>query len=140
MDARNVLIAALLVMGLSAEFVWAHGEDKPGPHQGFVRMPGAFHTEVVPEPSSRSLRVYLLDMKWAEPTTKNSKVEIWHREGRKRKALTCEAKDNHFVCQLPEGVELSRGRLELNAGRDGQKGNQVVYDLPLRLQKAGGER
>ena len=45
----------------TATNAFAHGEDKAGPHGGFIRMPGAYHTEVVPV-SKNQAKVYLLDM------------------------------------------------------------------------------
>ena len=41
------MMAFLVTFILMTSQSWAHGEDKYGPHKGFIRMPGAFHTELV---------------------------------------------------------------------------------------------
>ncbi len=62
--------------------VFAHGEDKPGPHGGFIRMPGAFHTEVVKE--KEGYRVYLLDINWKNPSVLDSAVLASIEVGKKQ--------------------------------------------------------
>jgi hypothetical protein len=63
-----MLFAAILFQHTLAS---AHGEDKAGPNGGFIRMPGAFHTELVPSGKDK-LKVYLLDIQWKNPSLKNS--------------------------------------------------------------------
>lgn len=45
MKLLKVLFVFIIAIGSSIAF--AHGEVKAGPHNGFIRMPGAFHTELV---------------------------------------------------------------------------------------------
>ena len=54
-----LIFSTLTVLSVN---LFAHGEDKPGPHGGYIRMPGSFHTEVVKEKAG--YRVYLLDINW----------------------------------------------------------------------------
>lgn len=109
---------------------FSHGEDKLGPHQGFIKMPGAFHTEVVLE-GPRSLKVFLLDMNWKNPSVKDSEVQILEPVG-----ATCKIEDDYFRCALPEGFDgTKKGKLKLATTREKQKGNSAIYDLPLALKK-----
>lgn len=128
----------LLISILTASQAFSHGEDKLGPNGGYVRMPGAYHTEVVAEGKDQ-LKVYLLDINWKNPSTKNSSVEVTLTK--KTKApIACKAKDDFFICALPAGTDLQKkGRLIVSSQREGQKGNQATYDLPLKLEKPDDE-
>jgi hypothetical protein len=114
---------------------YSHGEDKYGPYNGYIRMPGAYHTEVVPEGPDK-FKVYLLDMKWKNPTLKQSLVKAMLIEEKNKVAVHCEAKDNHYLCVLPKGRNLNQGVLELESQRENQKGNVAIYKLPLKLEKS----
>lgn len=96
-------------------------------------MPGAFHTEVVPADSS-ALKIYLLDMNWKNPTVKDSFVQVVYKKTSVSKALLCKPQRDHFLCLGNASVDLKSGKLEIIAQRDQQKGNSVVYDLPLQLE------
>lgn len=117
---------------------FAHGEDKLGPHGGYVRMPGAFHTEVVPEGKDQ-IKVYLLDINWKNPSTKNSSVEITLQK-KPKAPIQCQAQNDFFICALPAGTNLQKkGKLFVTSQREEQKGNQATYDLPLKLEKPENE-
>jgi hypothetical protein len=126
----------ILITILKASMVLAHGEDKFGPNGGFIFMPGVFHTEVVPTGSDK-LKVFLLDIEWKNPTTKNSSVSAEIKAIKTTSLLKCETKEIYFLCSLPKGSNLNSGQLEVLAMREGQKGNLAIYDLPLKLQKKG---
>ena len=119
-------------MILSPTLAFAHGENKPGPHGGFVRMPGAFHTEISVDGKNK-LKVYLLDLEWKNPSVNKSSVQITHNN--KTKA-NCLARDKYFECNFSKNIDLTKtGELRLNAVREEQKGNEVTYELPLKLDK-----
>lgn len=125
-----ILLTAIFgIQILGIQQVLAHGEDKPGPHGGFITMPGAFHVELVPL-TAKTLRVYLLDINWKNPTVKNSSVNIYHGANEAK----CEVASNHYLCEFPGTVSLDRGKLHVTAMKDGQKGNAVSYQLPLRFE------
>lgn len=132
---RKVLIGfAVLAFQAQAR---AHGENEEGPHGGFIRMPGAFHTEVVPA-GAASVKVYLLDMEWKNPTVKNSGVKI-SLASPKSAAVVCTARTDHFECKLPKGADLKKkGQLTVEATREGQAGSAASYPLPLKRDGAGG--
>lgn len=123
----------LILSSLNGSLVYAHGEDKPGPNKGFIKMPGAFHTEIVPGDKGQ-LKVYLLDMNWKSPTVTDSSVQLTHKLAGKSTALECQPKADHYLCLLAPGINLKKGQLEVLAQREKQKGNTVTYDLPLKLE------
>lgn len=125
------ILAATLT--LITQQALAHGEDKPGPNGGFIRMPGAFHTELVPV-GSNILNVFLLDIQWKNPSASNANVVITHKAKNASQAK-CTVKDDHYVCEFPKNIDLKKkGVLLVEAQRENQKGNTVSYDLPLKLQ------
>ena len=116
----------------SSQTVLAHGEDRPGPNGGFIRMPGAFHQEVV-QVAKDQLKIYLLDINFKNPSSKNSNVEARLNAN---VSANCLAKDNSFfVCKFPDGSDLSKfgQRLTIKARRDGLVGNEIMYELPLKF-------
>ncbi|QDK44667.1 hypothetical protein DOM22_05570 [Bdellovibrio sp. ZAP7] len=123
----------LTISILIASKAFSHGEDKPGPNGGFIRMPGAYHTEVVAD--GNQLKVYLLDINWKNPSTKNSSVEIV-LPAVSKSPLKCQSQVTYFSCSLPTNIDLKKkGQLLVNSQREGQKGNQASYELPLKLEK-----
>ncbi len=107
--------------------VWAHGEDQAGPHGGYIQMPGAFHTEVV-STGKDSLKIYLLDMEWKNPSVKKSSLKVTIG---KTKA-TCKAQENFYHCVFPATIDLfKKGELKVIAQREGQSGAAAIYPLPL---------
>lgn len=109
---------------------FAHGEDKPGPHDGVIRMPGAFHTEIVGL-DKRKVAVYLLDIQFKEPTTESSSVNVTLSQDGSGAPLKCEPDTDRFVCFAPSGMTLNNGSLELVAKRKDAQGVTVTYPLPL---------
>lgn len=127
-------ITVLVVATFSANLAFAHGEDKPGPNGGFIRMPGGFHTEVLPIGKNK-LKVFLLDIEWKNPSLKNSSVEIRIESGEKKATGSCAQKDNYYECVFPKGIDLGKkGILFVRAKRESQQGMEINYELPLRLQ------
>ena len=125
----------LLFLSFSSTITLAHGEDKPGPNKGFIRMPGAYHVELVPI-NKRELRVYLLDISWKNPSTKDASVEITHVLKSKKTKLICKSeKLEFFDCITPSKIDLTKkAKLIVNSKRESQVGNEVSYDLPLKLE------
>ena len=126
----SVLVSSLLL--LASSFSSAHGEDKPGPNGGYIRMPGGFHTEILATAPNR-LKVYLLDINWKNPVVKDSSVEVAHATASTTApSIECKAKKDHFVCELPKTVNLKEvGTLTLKSTRAKQVGVAATYTLPL---------
>ncbi len=128
MKTYRTLIAAFLITSSS---VYAHGEQKPGPHGGEIRMPAAFHTEVL-SPASNKLKIYLLDMKFQSATTVNSTVDVAF-EGKRIHEAVCEKENDYFSCEFKEAVLNTSGKLHVTAIRKNQKGSMVHYATPLKF-------
>jgi hypothetical protein len=121
---KNILTAAIIVFTIIAS---SHGEDKLGPHGGFIKMPGGFHTEAVPI-TNNQIKIYLLDIEWKNPTIENSSVTV--------NSLPCKPERDVFLCDLGGKSDLKKkGILNIEATRLGQKGNSASYELPLSLPK-----
>lgn len=112
---------------------FSHGEDKPGPNGGYIRMPGAFHTELIPDKKNKSFHVFLLDIAFKNPTIDNSSLEMsFEPKGLKKKKVTFKCGvmgDSHYHCK-PDGDYSSSGKLTLVAKREGKTGT-TSYELPL---------
>lgn len=128
MKTFKTIVAALIITSSTA---FAHGEHKPGPNGGEIRMPGPFHTEVVSE-GAKKLKIYLLDMKFQSPTTEGAELEV-RFEGEKSSQATCEKEANFFDCTFGEEVLTSQGQLYVKATRLNKKGSLVVYQTPLKF-------
>lgn len=126
------LIFALGQLLIFTSTALAHGEDKPGPHGGFIRMPGAFHTELVPSGMNK-LKVYLLDVNWKNPSVTGSSLKL--RYGLKGELAKCEIGSGLFyTCEFSKKIDLGKkGKLVVHSQRENQKGVEVEYDLPLKL-------
>lgn len=116
---------------------WAHGEDKPGPHGGFIRMPGGFHTEL--KLSDKNLEVYLLDINWKDPVVEQSSVNVEYSTAGKTSSLTCSPGEKFFSCTYPKEFRKDQGKLMVLAERKGMKGAKAEYELPLKLIKLNDE-
>ena len=131
--AFMVVFAILSVPTLAG----AHGEAKPGPHQGYVRMPGGFHTELVPD-GARSVRVFLIDIEFKNPVTKDSTVlASLTNDGKAAVNATCTIKKDFFQCGFPKDTDLKSGTIVLTTTRSGVQAGLAVYPLPLSYAGMG---
>lgn len=117
--------------------VLAHGENKFGPHEGYIRMPGSYHTELV-QSHDDSFSVYLMDVNNKNPEVKNSSVKLTYINKNKSISFTCFPIDDHFSCKPDEKINSIKGKLIINAIRLNVKSNDAIYELPLKL--AGDEK
>ena len=108
----------------------AHGELEPGPNGGEIRMPGAFHVEVVT--SDAGVDVYLLDMHFKNPQVADSSVNVILDRGGDQLSLDCQATNSMFSCVLPKDMKLNAGKLIVNASRGGLPAQPMHYELPLK--------
>lgn len=122
----KILLSLLVMSSINA---FAHGENKPGPNGGHIRMPGAFHTELVL--NSQSAKVYLLDVSFKNPTTVNSQVTVLLQD----KEISCVRKQDHFDCPIPAKL-THLSEIGVKAVRDGVIGREAKYPLPLSFTKS----
>ncbi len=127
-----LIISSLLLTSIAT----AHGEDKPGPHGGFIKMPGAFHTEVKLEDGV--IKIWLLDISFKNPLIEKSSVEVTTLSSGKSKPLACERKTDYFSCNLSK--ELKKGdHIVVKAVRNEAKGNEAHYEWPLSHAQSASE-
>ncbi len=126
----KILLPLLVITSFN---VFAHGEKVPGPHGGHIRMPGAFHTELVL--NSDSAKVYLLDARFKNPMTKNSQVGLFLNSHHESKEISCKVKEDHFDCPLPAKL-TGISEISVKAVRNGAKGQEAKYPLPLSFPQA----
>jgi len=127
------IVAAVLGGLLYTQLSFAHGEGELGPNKGYIRMPGGFHTEVVP--TGKNFKVFLLDIEFKNPTVANSTVEFVLIQNKKEIKNSCSSEMDHFSCALPKDVSLKSGVLQIKASRNGVTGGIAEYKLPLALAK-----
>ncbi len=112
--------------------VFSRSESEAGPHGGYIKMPGAFHVELVPISKER-LQFYLLDMDFKNPTIEKSSVQVrWRRNGQ-AKSLLCYSKKINFECVLPKELGLKKFvEIEVLSTRNETTGAFVKYPFPFR--------
>lgn len=132
---KNMLYFILISILSTSAF--SHGEDKLGPHKGYIRMPGAFHTEVVPV-GKNEIKVFLLDIEWKNPSVARSEVKASIISEKTTEAI-CVTKETYFLCSFPKQINLKKkAELQVLANREGQIGAVAKYNLPLKLEKDSG--
>jgi hypothetical protein len=136
----------------------AHGMDKPGPHGGFIKMPGSFHTELILE--EQKAKVWLLDANFENPTIKESSLGLVVFRGKNKvvnvncvsseESVQAPSKDSAeaaktsssdsntpkeglFSCVFPEGFRLHlNDQLVFKAVREKAEGQaEYAYVAPL---------
>lgn len=130
MRMKQLLKLAFITATLT-QLTWAHGEDKLGPHGGYIRMPGAFHIELVAGHDA-SFDIYLMDVGNKNPITANSSVTLSHIS-KDKTDFTCFPVDDHFTCKLGKKINLNEGKLQASPVRNGAKGKIAEYPIPLTL-------
>ena len=125
-------IIFFLLLGISFNS-FSHGEDKYGPNKGYIRMPGAFHTELVPIANNK-FKVYLMDVNNKNITVKDSSVALTHRINGESIEFSCTRKVDSFECESSKTVSNNAGEIVVKAKRLNQVGKEAVYELPLRLK------
>lgn len=115
-------------------YLYAHGEGKLGPHNGHIRMPASFHTELVPVDSSH-FNVYLMDVNNQNAMVENSKVELVYELNQKEvQKINCKKSVIYFSCKLKKKIDLNQGQIILFVVRNGIVGKKAEYSLPLQLK------
>ncbi len=114
---------------------YPHGENIPGPHGGYIRMPGGFHTELLIE--NNTLAVYLLDVEFNNPVVKRSNVSGVYKGKNKQINFECTVKHDYFRCELPNDLNLETGEINLKTNRLGMPAGIALYKLPLTRSAPG---
>jgi hypothetical protein len=108
----------------------AHGENTTGPHGGIIRMPGAFHTEVLHK--KNGYQVYFLDINMVNPTVLKTTLEAFLTLEQKKIPLSCQQNKDSYFCESQLSLTSSQqGQLNLMTTYQGQAGEMVSYSLPF---------
>lgn len=122
----KLLILIINIVSTST-MVFAHGEDKPGPHGGKIEMAKNVHTEVAADKDG-SFHIFLLDGNIENPTVKNSSLEATIKSDKKDLKLQCSVMgETHYHCKSKDKRSTS-GKLLLKAKRDNVD-VEVSYEL-----------
>jgi len=124
-----------ILQSAGAELALAHGEDKPGPHGGIIRMPASYHSEIVPRTDS-SFQVYLLDIQFKNPLVDESSVRAVVKHEGSKVELSCLVQEDHFVCETTGDTKLQSGILALVTIRQGVTGSNQFFELPLSVPES----
>ncbi len=130
---KKIKCAIILSTSLLSISALAHGEKIFGPHKGYIRMPGTFHTELVAQKDG-SFLIYLLDLQNKNPSANNSSVVVQIKTENKTIQLECMVMDNYFHC--PNSAVVKKGEVRILANRQGVKAGVAIYELPLQLKSA----
>lgn len=124
----------LICLSLISNIAFAHGENKLGPHQGYIRMPSMYHTELVPV-TEKEFNIYLMNVNNTDATIQNSSAELILSSNEKIiDQVKCQAKADHFNCTLLKSSNIKNGKLIIKSQRNKDIGKDAVYDLPLALK------
>ena len=118
---KKVIFIASLFISFQ---LFGHGGNKPGPHGGKIKMPGMFHTELILN-DQNSFKVYLLDMKFKNPTIKRSTVHYSIDNG---KMVPCSPKNNFYLCKTKKILKKEM-TLKIHAKRIKSKGTAIYKSL-----------
>ncbi|BDA78012.1 hypothetical protein LPTSP3_g09420 [Leptospira kobayashii] len=124
-------LIAMMIASITGNLA-AHGENKPGPNGGQIRMPGAFHTELI-SLGDKKFKLLLLDLNFENPITKNSSVNVAIQSNGRRENLKCETHPDHFYCFGNEKPIEKDAKLIVSSSRENAKGIEVIYPLPFRF-------
>ena len=120
-------IAAIVTCLAMSGLTFAHGENLPGPHGGAIRMPGIFHTEMLPV--SNGFKIMLLDLQFANPSTRNSSVTANLVSGMTTVELKCQKKTDYFLCYADKQSIEPDSELQVTSVREKAVGKTVSYPL-----------
>lgn len=125
MKASFVTILLTTFMATNA---FAHGMNKPGPNNGYVRMPGAYHVELVSD--KNVLKVYFLDMNFKPLAIDTATAKIVLK-GFKEDKIQCSKGTEFFSCDTKETNMKKYKEIDVVSSKAGEKEATSKYALPL---------
>ena len=120
----------LLMTCLFSSNSFAHGMNKPGVNNGYVRMPGAYHVELVP--ISEGFRVYFQDIQFKSISTKDATLNLVVK-AQTSATIGCKKEEaNTFVCPVEKAALKGATELVLESSiNNGKTKGSSVYKYPL---------
>ena len=120
----------LIMTCLLSTAAFAHGMSKLGPHNGYVRMPGSYHVELVPE--SAGYRVYFLDMQFKNISVKDATTTMVIKSDQSG-TIGCKKEDGYFLCPVEKQILKTAKEIVLETSVNGKTKAASRYSLPLSL-------
>ena len=126
---HKIILTLSLILTFASFGAFAHGEDKPGPNGGHIKMPSNFHTELLLQPNNE-LKIFLLDIQFKNPTTEQSSVNAFYKNKKRQINLKCKPVNTYYACSgLPQAF---KGTVFIKANRLGAEANlNAEYKFPL---------
>lgn len=118
----------ILLSTLISSTVFAHGMNKPGPNNGYVRMPGAYHIELVSD--KNSLKVYVLDIAFKPLPLTKATVKITLK-GPKEVGVDCVRGAEFFSCDIKDANMKKFSEILVISSKAGERAATSTYKLPL---------
>lgn len=107
---------------------FGHGMNKAGPNGGYIRMPGAYHIELVS--NEAETKVYVLDFEFKKLPLTKAQISMTLK-GAKESSVKCIKEVEAFKCDI-KGSELKKyTEIIINSSRSGEKAVDSTYKLPL---------
>lgn len=128
MFIKFVTFALILLYSSS---LLSHGMNKPGPHNGYIRMPGAFHVELVD--GNNQYQVYLLDINFKKLNHVDSSVSIIFK-GKQNKESSCRMTNEFFVCEKPKNEFIEFQEILIKTILKNKIEKVATYRLPLEYK------
>lgn len=108
----------------------AQDSNSLGPHGGYLKTLGDFHSELVLN-AQKGAVVYLLNREDKNPISDKASVYFLLRSGRFEANYYCAPKEDHFECRMPKPLDRKPGDIvTIKAMRKG-KTDHFRYEFPL---------
>ncbi|MBC7712148.1 MAG: hypothetical protein H7177_02350 [Rhizobacter sp.] len=120
-------VTLLLTVFLSTN-AFAHRMNKPGPNNGFIRMPGTYHIELVAQ--KNIIKFFFLDIGFKPlPTTKATvKMAL---KGLTEVAVSCVKETQFFLCDMKDANMNKYSEIDVKTSKAGEKEVTSIYKIPL---------
>lgn len=121
-------IVTLLFTVFLSTSVFAHGMNKPGPNNGYIRMPGLYHIELVAE--KNIIKFYFLDIEFKPlPLTKATlRMEL---KGTSDVVVDCVKGMEYFSCDTKIQDLKKFSEIEVKTSKASEKEASSIYSIPL---------
>lgn len=107
---------------------FAHGMNKPGPNNGYIRMPSTYHIELLPD--KNILKIYFLDISFKSLPMASASVKV-SLKGLLTDVLVCTKGVAFFSCNTKEFSMAKYSEILIESSKAGEKSVISTYKLPL---------
>lgn len=118
----------ILISAFFSTAAFAHGMNKPGPNNGYIKMPGAYHIELVT--AKNALKLYILDINFKPLPIETASVKVTLK-GLKELMVECTKGAGHFVCDTKDANMKKYTEIMVLSSKTGEKAATSSYALPL---------